>query len=109
LTGYWEAREVKPLGLAEVLSNEALIDELLRRIQLSEELLERLCSFSIPTQIWFLLWKNGPMSFSELLRTGLNRSSLSRGLLRLESLRLVGRVRNRYLALAPSSIQKTKA
>jgi len=90
---------------AEVLPTNELVEEVTRRLDLNESLLERLCSFSKPTQLWFLLWRSGPQRFNDLKRAGFADSSLSLFLRRLMDVGLVDRVGDKYRALAPGWAQ----
>jgi len=92
---------------ARVLPSDDLIEELRRSLNLTLNFLERLCSFSIPSRIWFILYQNGPMRFSELLRCGFTRQTLSYNLKRLEVVGLVRRVNHRYAAVYPEEVKIT--
>ena len=87
-----------------VLRNDDLIEELRRRLKITDEFLCRLCSFSTPTKVWYLLYSQGPMRFSELVKAGFSRSWLRVALRRLEAVGLVRRVNYRYVAVAPEEI-----
>jgi len=74
----------------------------------AHEFLERLCSYSYTTEIWFTLYMSGgAYRYSELLRfVGCSPSTLSRSLLRLGDDGLVRTVNGKYQAVSPPWLQK---
>ena len=73
----------------ELLKSDAIFEELKRRIKINEELLERICSFTRTTQVWFVLWQNGPMYKIELTKCGFPYQTVKWAIDRLEKIDLV--------------------
>jgi DNA-binding transcriptional ArsR family regulator len=84
---------------AELLTAEALADELINRANIGDNLLERLCSFCVTTRVWFSLHVSGPQNFNEMTRMGFNRTTLSRCLKKLTSAGIVDQTGSKYYAI----------
>lgn len=92
----------RSFNAVQLLPTEDLFAELIRRSRVDAQLLERLCSYSQVTRIWFILWRSGAQSFRELERSGISHSTLSRCLEVLVRDGLVDQVGEKYRALASS-------
>jgi DNA-binding MarR family transcriptional regulator len=99
----------------ELLSQEALIFEALRKLlkaskelsrreEVTRDFLRSLCDFSLETRVWFILWESGgAQRFTEILRVaGCSRSRLSVVLRVLLKSGLVRMVEKRYQAVSPA-------
>lgn len=99
----------------ELLSQEDLIvaalrkllrtyAELGRREETTRIFLKELCSFSVETRVWWILFEaGGAHRFTDILRiVGCSRTSLSNVLRELLKAGLVRMVENRYQAVSPA-------
>lgn len=80
--------------------------ELGRREESAKGFLRNICSLSVETRVWWILFEaGGAQRFTDILRvSGCSRYKLSDVLRKLLKAGLVRMVENRYQAISPSSI-----
>ena len=114
--GVWEGMTESRFNELELLSQEDLIVETLRKLlktyaelgrreEVTKDFLKSLCSFSLESYVWYILWEGGRgQRFTDILRVvGCSRGKLSdvlrEKLLRVGLVRMVG---VRYQAVSPA-------